>query len=190
SPALHALVRKGFVRRERRSAVAGESEFAFRHVLVREVGYGQVPRPARAEKHVAAAEWIESLGREDDHAELLAHHYATALELAQASGRPTADLEDRTRVALRRAGDRAAAVSSFGVAAGFYRSALELWPVEDEDRATVLFALGRAELHNGDTGGEMLHAAVEAAISHRRPEVAAEAEALAAEAAWYRGERA
>jgi predicted ATPase len=31
--ALHALERKGFVRRERRSAVAGETEYAFRHVL-------------------------------------------------------------------------------------------------------------------------------------------------------------
>src|SRR5204862_891193 len=38
SPALHALVRKGFVRRERRSAVAGESEYAVRHALVRAVG--------------------------------------------------------------------------------------------------------------------------------------------------------
>ena len=80
---LHGLERKGFVRRERRSAVAGETEYAFRHVLVREVAYGQVPRPARADKHVAAAHWVEVLGRADDHAELLAHHYMTALELAQ-----------------------------------------------------------------------------------------------------------
>jgi class 3 adenylate cyclase len=45
--ALHALERKGFVRRERRSAVAGDTEYAFRHVLVREVAYGQIPRGAR-----------------------------------------------------------------------------------------------------------------------------------------------
>jgi class 3 adenylate cyclase len=83
---LHALERKGFIRRERRSAVAGQTEFAFRHVLVREVACGQIPRAARAEKHLASVEWIESLGRPDDHAELIAHHYASALDLLQASG--------------------------------------------------------------------------------------------------------
>ena len=37
--------------RERRSAVADETEYAFRHVLVRDVAYGQIPRARRAEKH-------------------------------------------------------------------------------------------------------------------------------------------
>jgi class 3 adenylate cyclase len=44
---LHALERKGLVRRERRSSVTGDTEFAFRHVLVRDVAYGQIPRRAR-----------------------------------------------------------------------------------------------------------------------------------------------
>jgi class 3 adenylate cyclase len=35
---LHSLTRKEFVSRERRSTVAGETEFSFRHALVREVG--------------------------------------------------------------------------------------------------------------------------------------------------------
>jgi class 3 adenylate cyclase/tetratricopeptide (TPR) repeat protein len=186
---LHALVRKGFVRRERRSAVAGETEFAFRHVLVREVAYGQIPRSARAGKHIAAAEWVESLGREEDHAELLAYHYDTALELAQAARQPVDGLAERTRSALRRAGDRAATLSSHGVAAGFYRDALALWPEDDRERPALLFALGRAEFHSGDPGGETLQRAVDAALVAELPEVAAEAEALAAEAAWYRGER-
>jgi len=185
---LHALGRKGFVRRERRSAVAGESEFAFRHVLVREVAYGQIPRSARADKHLAAAEWLASLGREDDHAELLAHHYATALDLAQATGEPTADLVERAGRALRRAGDRAAALNSYAVATGFYRSALELWPAEDSRRPALLFALGRSEFLGGDPSTDSLPAAAEAALAAGLPELAAEAEALAAEAAWYRGE--
>ncbi len=41
---LHSLERKEFVRRERRASVAGETEYAFRHVLVRDVAYGQIPR--------------------------------------------------------------------------------------------------------------------------------------------------
>ena len=50
---LHALERKEFVRRERRSSVGGESEYAFRHVLVRDVAYGQIPR--RRERRAAPA---------------------------------------------------------------------------------------------------------------------------------------
>jgi len=186
---LHALVRKGFIRRERRSAVAGESEFAFRHVLVREVGYGQVPRPARAAKHVAAAAWIESLGRVDDHAELLAHHYTVALELAAATGQELPGLHDRARLALRSAGDRAALLSSHPAAVGFYSAALDLWPSDGADRARLLYALGRAEYNSGDASGRRLDEARDALLASGLPDLAAEAEALAAEAAWHRGER-
>ena len=73
-PLLRALERKDFVRRERRSAVAGDTQYSFQHVLLRDVAYGQIPRPARAQKHRRAGDWIEGLGRPDDHAELLAYH--------------------------------------------------------------------------------------------------------------------
>src|SRR5262249_38086064 len=85
---LHALDRKGFVQQARVSSVAKDSEFTFLHLLVRDVAYGQIPRAERAAKHRLAAGWIESLARPDDHAETLAHHYVTALELARASGGP------------------------------------------------------------------------------------------------------
>ena len=83
---LHGLERKEFVRRERRPSVAGETEYAFRHLLVRDVAYGQIPRAERAERHRLAAEWIEALGRPEDHAEMVAHHYLAALELSRAAG--------------------------------------------------------------------------------------------------------
>ena len=85
---LHALERKELVRRDRRAAVAGETEYAVRHVLVRDVAYGQIPRARRADLHVRTAEWIESLGddRAEDRAEMLAHHYLSALELTRAAG--------------------------------------------------------------------------------------------------------
>ena len=47
---LHSLERKGFVRRQRRSSLEGESEFAFAHALVRDVSYGQIPRADRADR--------------------------------------------------------------------------------------------------------------------------------------------
>ena len=80
---LHGLERKEFVRRERRSAVDADTQYSFLHVLVRDVAYGQIPRAARVDAHARAAAWIESLGRADDHAEMLAHHYLQALALAQ-----------------------------------------------------------------------------------------------------------
>ena len=57
----HALERKEFVRRERRSSVAGETAYVFRHVLVRDVAYSQIPRKRRADIHRLAAGWIETL---------------------------------------------------------------------------------------------------------------------------------
>ena len=74
---LRSLERKEFIRREQRSAVAGASQHAFVHALVRDTTYGQLPRSARASRHVAAATWIESLpeDRAEDRAEALAHHY-------------------------------------------------------------------------------------------------------------------
>ena len=106
---LHSLQRKEFIRRERRSAVAGESEFAFAHLLIRDVAYAQLPRAGRAEKHVRAARWIESLAgdRGADLAELRAHHYLAALELVEASGGETSELVDPALDALLTAARRA-----------------------------------------------------------------------------------
>jgi hypothetical protein len=57
---LRELSRKELVRPARRSSIEGEVEYAFSHVLARDVAYGQLPRPSRASRHVGAARWIES----------------------------------------------------------------------------------------------------------------------------------
>ena len=135
---LHGLERKEFVRRERRSAVDAETQYAFLHVLVRDVAYGQIPRAARVDAHARAAAWIESLGRADDHAEMLAHHYLQALALAKASGIEAESLVESARRALRDAGDRAAALYAVRSAERFYDAALELWPEDGVERAELL----------------------------------------------------
>jgi class 3 adenylate cyclase len=148
---LHELERKQFIRRERRSSVAGEMQYAFVHVLLRDVAYGQIPRAARAGKHAQAAGWIESLGRPEDHAEMLAHHYLSALDLARAASRDTADLAPQARTALQRAGDRAFALMAFPAAADYYRAALALWPQDgQEQRAGLLLLQGTALLEAGE----------------------------------------
>jgi class 3 adenylate cyclase/tetratricopeptide (TPR) repeat protein len=175
--ALHSLDRKGILRRERRSAVGGETQYAFRHVLVRDVAYGQIPRTARGEKHVRAADWIESLGRADDHAELVAHHLAAAAELG-------IEVADRARITFRRAGDRARALGAWPAAERYYAQALASWSVEDEDypRLVAAFAAARARA-TGET--EQLAAALDALEAAGLWEEGAQFAATAAMSVWY-----
>jgi predicted ATPase/class 3 adenylate cyclase len=140
---LHGLERKQFVGRDRDSSLAGEPQYAFAHVLVRDVAYGQIPRAARARKHAQAAGWIESLGRTADQAEMLADHYLSALELGRAASQDTTALAAPARAALRAAGDRAFTLNAFTPAARYYRAALAVWPQgTQEQRAGLLRLLG------------------------------------------------
>jgi class 3 adenylate cyclase/tetratricopeptide (TPR) repeat protein len=186
---LHNLERKEFVRRERRTSVAAENEYAFRHVLVRDVAYSQIPRARRAEKHRLAAEWIEELGRPDDHAEMLAHHYSSALELAGAAGLDTAALSERARLVLREAGDRAFALSAYTTAQGFYERAVDLWPRDDPDRPQLLFSYGRVLSLVEQRGVDVLTEARDGLLAAGDVRTGAEAEMLIGETLWFQGLR-
>jgi tetratricopeptide (TPR) repeat protein len=177
-------------RREPRSSVAGETQYAFAHVLVRDVAYGQIPRAARGGRHAAAAGWIESLGRADDHAEMLAHHYLAALDLARAANQDTGDLPPRTRAALHSAGDRALALNAFAPAAGYYRAALGLWPQDArEQRAGLMFRLALALSGSGeDDDGAALEQARSALLAAGDRAGAAEAESRLGELWWLKGD--
>jgi class 3 adenylate cyclase/tetratricopeptide (TPR) repeat protein len=186
---LHSLERKGFLTRQRRSSVESEGEWAFAHMLLRDVAYGQIPRADRATKHRETAEWIESLGRADDHAELLAFHWSSALELARAAGQDTAQLETPTRIALRAAGDRAFAVNAYAAAAAYYGDALDLWPEGDDERPELLFRYARA-LHVAadDRSAGALEEARDALLAAGNREAAAEAEVFLSLVWWHRGQ--
>jgi len=187
---LHRLERKEFVRRERRSSVAAEREYAFRHLLVRDVAYGQIPRAQRAEKHRLAAEWLEGLGRPEDHAELVAHHFSSALELARAAGTDTGSLAERARIALREAGDRAYGLGAYTAAMTFYRDAVELWPHDDPGRPMLLFRYGQTVSRVTPTKGfDVLTEARDALLAAGDSGTAAEAEVLIGETFWMQGQR-
>jgi class 3 adenylate cyclase/tetratricopeptide (TPR) repeat protein len=187
---LHRLERKEFVRRERRSSVAAENEYVFRHLLVRDVAYSQIPRAQRAEKHRLAGEWLEGLGRPEDNAELLAHHYSSALELARAAGADTTSLSERAMAALREAGDRAYALAAYPAALAFYRDAVELWPRDDPGRPMLLFRYGQAtNLVAATQAFEVLAEARDALLAAGDTGTAAEAEMLAGETFWIQGLR-
>ncbi|MEO5576576.1 MAG: AAA family ATPase [Gaiellaceae bacterium] len=185
---LHGLVRKEFVRRERGSPGAQEAEYAFRHLLVLEVAYGQIPRAGRADKHRRAAVWIESLGRTEDHAEMVAHHYLSALQFARASGEAPAELEDAARRALRAAAARAFGLNAFAHAAQLSDRYLELSPSDDPLRPEVLFRRGHAlHLAADDRQFDALEEARDALLGVGARDRAAQAQVLLARAYWFRG---
>ncbi len=145
--AMHELARKELVRPARVSSIEGESEYSFWHLLVRDVAYGQIPRAERARRHRSAAAWIERQagGRVEDMAEVLAHHYLQALELAEAAG----DTEQAEQLALPArhflalAGERALGLDTAQAEARLAR-ALELCPVDDPERPELLIRWAEA----------------------------------------------
>jgi class 3 adenylate cyclase/tetratricopeptide (TPR) repeat protein len=173
---LRALGRKEFLRRERQSAVAGATQHAFVHSLVRDAVYAQLPRPDRVERHVRVARWIESLpdDRREDRAELLAHHYVEAIELSHSAGLDSAELVPAASEALRESGLRAFAVGAFPAAARALRDAAALR--SDELDAGALRALGKALGFTEQTGLDELRRAFDLLLaSGRRAEAAATA---------------
>ena len=132
-------------------------------------------------RHRLAAEWIDSLPRPEDRVEMLAYHYSQALEFARSSGQETADLEPRAWRALRDAGTRASALSSYGVAARFYDAALQMPAPNPRDHARLLLDAGRARFLSTEEGADLLEQASAAFQGSGDPEGAAEAERFLAE---------
>jgi len=78
--ALSVLEARNLIRREASSQVPGDVEFTFRHILIREVAFGTVPRATRRQWHAAVAEHIEQAvgGSTETLAWILAHHWREA----------------------------------------------------------------------------------------------------------------
>jgi class 3 adenylate cyclase/tetratricopeptide (TPR) repeat protein len=85
---LDKLVAKELILSRPRSSVAGEPEYAFRHILTRDVAYSLLPRSARQRAHLEAASWLRSrfAGREEEVVEILAEHFRLGGDDTQAVG--------------------------------------------------------------------------------------------------------
>ena len=183
---LERLAAKEFLYRAGRASMAGEREYGFRHVLVCEVAYGQIPRLERAGKHRRAAAWLESLSAE--RSELLAHHYGRALELASAAGQATGDLTERARLALRDAGDRVSGLGAHVTAARYYTRALAIWPPGDPERPDLELRAGEAHCLGEGTGEDLLVRARDGLLARGDRGRAAEAEARLGQLAYAKGQ--
>jgi class 3 adenylate cyclase/tetratricopeptide (TPR) repeat protein len=185
--AFQRLERTQFIHRARRSSIADEVEHAFRHALLRDVAYEQIPRSERSGRHLAAAEWLEAMARPDELAQMLAHHYDAALRYAP-PGSVDPALHRRARAAFMEAGERALSLAGYQSAAGFFVAARELGSSGAGDDARVLLGLGRARFGADSSGADELEAAFEAATADGDRELAAEAALALRVHAWYRGD--
>jgi class 3 adenylate cyclase len=154
APSFRVLEERDFVRRRSGSALLGEQEYVIKHALTREVAYASLPKAKRARLHAAFAEWLErSGGGRDDHAPLLAHHYAQAVrhedaDLAWASAPDELErLRGRAISWLERAAELAAGRYEIAEAIAMLDLALDL-EGDEPARVRLLDRLAQAHLLN------------------------------------------
>ncbi len=140
------------------SRLAGEREFAFKHVLIRDVAYGMLPKSVRCRKHEQVGAFIsERAGeRADAVVGLVAEHYARAASLGAETNLGPDELSRLRAEAmehLEEAGDAAAALYSNAEALERYTRAHEIARESDpaakarigEKEGDVALRIGRVD---------------------------------------------
>jgi predicted ATPase len=124
---LEELERRDLVRREAASIIEGHQQFAFTHVLIRDVAYDLLPRADRARRHALAAEFFESsTGTSREAIVALARHWRGAGD------------HERAVAQLVRAAEQAERGWAKDHAALLYREALELVATDDAEQKSAL----------------------------------------------------
>jgi class 3 adenylate cyclase/tetratricopeptide (TPR) repeat protein len=144
--ALEALEVRGLISRRRESSVEGDVEFAFKHVLIRDVAYATLPRASRRELHGSVARYLEAaLADPAGFAWLLAHHWREAGEI------------DAARGYLLAAADRSKDALAVEETYDLFTRALDL-ATSDEDRRGIRLrrALVLVELEDNERGDREL----------------------------------
>jgi class 3 adenylate cyclase len=149
-PEFGLLQERDFVLPHARSSIEGQREWLIRHALTREVAYEGLLKAKRAPLHAGFAQWLERNGKgEDEHAALLAHHYAAAvvpedLDLAW-PGREREAQALRTKAVLwsRRAAELAIGRYEIDQGLALLRRAASL-ATEPRERAAIWQRIGHA----------------------------------------------
>jgi predicted ATPase len=124
---LAALERRDLVRRERISAIEGDFQYAFKHMLIRDVAYDLLPRARRHERHAQCARFLEDTTTDIG-------------EAGAAIARQWRDAGDRSRAVdyLVAAAEEAERGWAKNRAVDFYREALGLVPEEHGERRVAI----------------------------------------------------
>ncbi len=174
--ALEALVGRDFIRPHATSTVAGEREYSFKHALIREVAYSQLPKGRRAELHLRFADWTEALpGGDDELIEIVAYHLEQACQTARAIARsPVAPPIVRAVEALSGAARKSERREGLREAERYYARALDL--VRDGEpellaETHLRHAVALAALGDLTAGSEELAAVADEARVLERPDL-------------------
>jgi class 3 adenylate cyclase/tetratricopeptide (TPR) repeat protein len=133
-----------------------EQELTFKHVLIRDVAYGMLPKAVRCRKHFQVAGFLEERARDrvEEMSNLLAEHYWRSAVLGDEAGLSSDELAPVHRKALHFlevAGDAAAALFSNAEAVDRYAAARQLRCPHDPG------ALARIGEKQGDVALRMGH---------------------------------
>ncbi|MEO8091082.1 MAG: adenylate/guanylate cyclase domain-containing protein [bacterium] len=137
------------------SRLAGEHEFAFKHVLIRDVAYSTLPKAVRARRHAEVGAFIEerTADRSEGVVAMVADHYGRAAALGADGGLDVPELERigvKAAEALEAAGDGEAGLYSNQEALDHYETAVGLQRGLDEaSRAEIAEKLGDVALRLG-----------------------------------------
>ncbi len=124
---LENLERRDLIRRDRVSAIEGDYQYSFKHVLIRDVAYELLPRARRRELHEQTARFLEEATSEVGEARAaLARHWRDAGNPERAVDYFVAAAEQEERGWAK---DHATEL---------YREALRLVPEENTERRSEL----------------------------------------------------
>jgi tetratricopeptide (TPR) repeat protein len=153
--ALVSLQEKDILALGAESQLTGERELAFKHVLIRDVAYGMLPKVVRARKHFEVGNFIEERAgdRTDEVVSLLAEHYGRAAALGREGGLGMDELDGMQRRAmlfLEQAGDAGALLFANRESAAHYRHARQICPQDGRpDGVRIGEKLGDVSLRLG-----------------------------------------
>ncbi|CAN5177939.1 AAA family ATPase [soil metagenome] len=139
-PALQKLAQQDFIRPNPTSSIVGEHEYAFKHILIRDVAYGQVPKGRRVVLHVRFSDWVTILpGSADEFVEIVAWHLEQACRLSREVARSPIEPPFLAAAgALANAAGRAERRESLREAKRYYTRALEVLGEEHPERQLEL----------------------------------------------------
>ena len=139
-PGLGELERRDFVAQRAVSTVAGEDEYVFKHILMRDVAYGQVPKGRRAQLHLRFSDWVTVVrGKGEEFVEIVAWHLEQACGLSREVARSPIEPPIRQAAeALAMAASRAERRESLREAHRYYTRALDVLDDEHADLRVTL----------------------------------------------------
>ena len=169
------LQARDLIRARPASALAGETEYIFKHVLTRDVAYETLPRAERAVAHAAVAAWLEeSVGdRSSEFLELLAYHYTEAHRAGRESATADVDLvrlRERAFDLNLRAAEAARARLALHRAERYASQSLDL-AADAEERSLAGESLAEAyfEGYQGTEAWEAYERAIDGALEASTP---------------------